>query len=107
MNRILSIIRVIILISFPAILHGQNIFRFDPVRILGKISLAYYNEFDYAKAKEWGHRYYKKMDKLKLQDQIWANFVYALLFKTPNERIRYMKQLRDIDSQMRSMRCMT
>jgi hypothetical protein len=38
-------------------LHGQNIFRFDPVRILGKISLAYYNEFDYAKAKEWGQEY--------------------------------------------------
>lgn len=66
---------------------------------MGKISIAYYNEGNYGQAKEWCLKYYKKKDYLPLEQRIWAEFIYAGLFKTPNERNQYMDQLQDIDDQ--------
>ncbi len=32
--------------------------------------------------------------------KIWSNYVYALSFETPNEEIRYLKQLKEINDQV-------
>lgn len=61
------------------------------------ISKAYYNQDQYEKAKEWCLRYYSKLDKLGMEDKINASFWYVFLFETPNESIRYLKQLIDLD----------
>jgi tetratricopeptide (TPR) repeat protein len=36
---------------------------------------------------------------MTITDRIWANWLYAIYFQTPNERIKYMDQLKDIDEQ--------
>lgn len=66
---------------------------------IGKISIAYYNGGNYGKAREWCLKYYEKKDYLPLEQRIWADFIYAILFRTPNERIQYMVQLQKIDDQ--------
>jgi AraC-like DNA-binding protein/tetratricopeptide (TPR) repeat protein len=66
---------------------------------IGKISLAYYNEGNFGPAKEWALRYFLKKDYLPLEQRIWAEFIHAALFKTPNERIQFMNQLQEIDDQ--------
>ena len=64
-----------------------------------KISLSYYNDGNNAQAKYWCLRHLAKLDRMNLRDKIWADFVYALLFKTPNERIKCLEMLKDIDGQ--------
>jgi tetratricopeptide (TPR) repeat protein len=66
---------------------------------MGKISMAYYNEGNFGPAKEWGLKFYEKKDYLPLEQRIWAEFIYAIFFKTPNERNQYMDQLQEIDDQ--------
>ncbi len=67
------------------------------VGALAKISTSYFNEFRYEEGKIWCLRYYSKLDMMTMQQKIWANVLYAIYFNTPNERIRYLRQLIDID----------
>jgi len=64
-----------------------------------KISLSYYNDNNYEQGKEWCLRYFKYEDKLNILDKTWANFVFALYFQTPNERLKYIGRLEDIEDQ--------
>ena len=69
------------------------------IRAMGRISLAYYNLGDLDQGKAWCLRNYEKRDQMTVRDKIWANFIYATFFQTPNEAIKFMGQLNDIDDQ--------
>jgi TolB-like protein len=62
-----------------------------------KLSVAYYNEYLYDDAKKWCLMAYKKRDQMPLQLKIITNRVYALLFETPIEEIKYLRQLQELD----------
>jgi tetratricopeptide (TPR) repeat protein len=62
-----------------------------------KLSVAYYNEYLYDDAKKWCLMAYKKRDQMPLQLKIITNRVYAILFETPVEEIKYLRQLQELD----------
>ena len=62
-----------------------------------KLSIAYYNEYLFDEAKKWCHMAYGKRDKMPLQLKIITNRVYAMLFETPYEEIKYLRQLQELD----------
>jgi tetratricopeptide (TPR) repeat protein len=74
------------------------------------LSLSYRNEFEsekmiksygdetlYDKAKEFCLKAYEKRDQMPPQEKINTNWIYAGYFETPNEEIKYLKQLLDFD----------
>ena len=69
------------------------------VGAMQKISNAYSNQGMYEKGKEWCIKYYRKMDIMTMQQQLWANYFYAWYFKTLNEAIKYLEKLKEIDDQ--------
>ena len=62
-----------------------------------KLSIAYYNEYLFDEAKKWCLKAYKKRDQISLPLKINTNRVYALLFETPDEEIKYLRQLQGLD----------
>jgi tetratricopeptide (TPR) repeat protein len=62
-----------------------------------KLSIAYYNEYFFDEAKKWCLKAYEKRDRMPLQLKINANRVYALLFETQYEEIKYLRQLQELD----------
>jgi TolB-like protein/Tfp pilus assembly protein PilF len=64
------------------------------------LSFAYANEGSYDEAKECIIGIYKKRDQMANPFKIWTNYVYAVSFETPNEEIRYLRQLKEIDDQL-------
>jgi tetratricopeptide (TPR) repeat protein len=58
-----------------------------------QLSYGYYSQGLYEKSKEVCLKLYKKKNQFPLQLQIWINWMYADNFETPNESIRYLKQL--------------
>ena len=62
-----------------------------------KLSVAYFNEYLYDEAKKWCLMAYKKRDQMPLQLKIITNRVYAILFETPVEEIKYLRQLQELD----------
>ncbi len=66
---------------------------------MAKISFAYSNQGKYEQGKDWCLRYYRKLDMMTVQQKLWANYQYAVYFKTLNEAITYLRQLKDIDDQ--------
>jgi tetratricopeptide (TPR) repeat protein len=62
-----------------------------------KLSVAYFNEYLYDDAKKWCLMAYKKRDQMPLQLKIITNRVYAILFETPVEEIKYLRQLQELD----------
>jgi tetratricopeptide (TPR) repeat protein len=62
-----------------------------------KLSVAYFNEYLYDEAKRWCLMAYKKRDQMPLQLKIITNRVYAILFETPIEEIKYLRQLQELD----------
>jgi len=51
-------------------------------------------------AKQWCLRACEKTDRMSVQQKIHANWVYACRFETPNDQIKYLKQLIQLDDQM-------
>ena len=64
------------------------------------LSTAYSNQSMYDPAKKWCLRCYKKTYQMPIQMQTLVNRQYALLFETPNEEIKYLRQLIDLDDQL-------
>jgi tetratricopeptide (TPR) repeat protein len=64
------------------------------------IAWAYMNQGLYEEGKKWCLRVYAQRDKVSIQQKIYTNFVYARFFETPNEAIKYLKQLLEIDDQL-------
>jgi tetratricopeptide (TPR) repeat protein/AraC-like DNA-binding protein len=66
---------------------------------MARLALTFYNESDYEQGKEWCRKYYKYKDAMNMRDRIAANSLYALFFGTYYDRIKYLKQLLDLDDQ--------
>jgi tetratricopeptide (TPR) repeat protein/AraC-like DNA-binding protein len=66
---------------------------------MAKIALAYYNQDDFEPGKEWGRKYCNKKDGMNVKDRISANFIEAIFYGTFNDRIKYLRQLLELDDQ--------
>ncbi len=64
------------------------------------ITTAYFNLGLNDSAKKWCLKIYRKRDQLPIQQQIMINVDYALLFETPVEQIKSLRQLLEFDDQM-------
>jgi tetratricopeptide (TPR) repeat protein len=64
-----------------------------------KETKSYGNEFLYDQAKKWCIRAYARRDQMPPKQKININWIHAVYFETPNEQIRYLKQLLDFDDQ--------
>ena len=62
-----------------------------------QISFSYGNQGLYKEAKQWCLRFYKKRDVMPMIQKIWINYTYANYFETPNEEIKYLRQLQELD----------
>ena len=52
-----------------------------------------------AQGKAWCLRYSRKVRMMAPVDKIYADWLYALYFQTPYDRIKYLDQLKEIDDQ--------
>ncbi|MCU0377373.1 MAG: tetratricopeptide repeat protein [Bacteroidales bacterium] len=64
------------------------------------LSLRNYYQGMYSEAKRWCLKVYNKRNQLPKQYQIMSNHVYALLFETPQEVIKYLKEYKEFDDQV-------
>ena len=64
-----------------------------------QLTLAYRNLGLYREAKEWCKRVYKKRDQMPMQQKIYTNWLYAFIFETPYDEIKYLRQFQEIDDQ--------
>ncbi len=62
-----------------------------------KLSVGYYNESFYDEAKKWCLRAYERRAQMPLQLKINTERVYAILFETKYEELKYLRQLQEID----------
>ncbi len=62
-----------------------------------QISFSYGNQGLYKEAKQWCLRFYKKRDVMPMIQKILINYTYANYFETPNEEIKYLRQLQELD----------
>jgi tetratricopeptide (TPR) repeat protein len=62
-----------------------------------KLSIAYYNNDNFDEAKKWCLKAYEKRDQMPLQLKINTNRVYAMLFETHYEEIKYLRQIQEMD----------
>jgi tetratricopeptide (TPR) repeat protein len=68
------------------------------------IAHAYRNLGNFEEGKEWCLKAYNKKDQMPtLYQKIYTNYVYSCFFETPNEVIKELKQLLDIDNQVPQM----
>jgi tetratricopeptide (TPR) repeat protein len=65
-----------------------------------QLTLAYRNLGLYKESKEWCIRVYKKRDQMPMQQKIYTNWIYAFIFETPYDEIKYLKQFQEIDDQL-------
>ena len=63
------------------------------------ISWTYRNQGMYDEAKQWCIKIYEKRDQMSLLERTDVNRLYACLFETTFEEIKYLKQLVEIDDQ--------
>ena len=65
-----------------------------------QLALAYRNLGLFSEAKEWCKRVYKKRDQMPMQQKIYTNWLYAFIFETPYDEIKYLRQFQEIDDQL-------
>jgi len=63
------------------------------------LSYGYYRWARYDQAKELAIKLYKRKDQLPPQQKLWVNYLYSILFGSPDDRLTYLDQLEDIDDQ--------
>jgi tetratricopeptide (TPR) repeat protein len=61
-----------------------------------QLSYGYYSQGLYEKSKEVCLKLYNKKNQFPLQLQIWIDWLHADNFETPNESMKYLKQLPEI-----------
>jgi tetratricopeptide (TPR) repeat protein len=64
------------------------------------LSFSYYLQGLYEPAKMWCLRAYEKRDLMPVLLKNYTNILYAFNFETPNERIKYLRQMQEIDNQI-------
>jgi tetratricopeptide (TPR) repeat protein len=57
------------------------------------------NQNLYDQAKKWCLRAFGKRDQMPPNQKVMTNWLYSTYFETPNEEIKYLKQLLDFDDQ--------
>jgi tetratricopeptide (TPR) repeat protein len=62
-----------------------------------KISVAYMNQGLYEESREWGLKAYKRRDQVPLRLKILINKNHAFFYETPNEEVKCLRQLLEID----------
>jgi tetratricopeptide (TPR) repeat protein len=67
--------------------------------LYASIASGYYNQGVYEQAKKWCLKAYSKLDMMDICNKIFANYMCALILKTPGEAIRYAEELIDFDDQ--------
>jgi tetratricopeptide (TPR) repeat protein len=67
---------------------------------ISMLSVAYYNQELYNQARNWCFKVYEKRDQMPIAQNLHINWLYAMLFETPNEEIRYLRQELEIDNQL-------
>ena len=65
-----------------------------------KLAFTYRNLNLYDQAKKWCLMAYNKRDQIPIHQKIYVNYSYAVLFETPYEEIKYIKQSLEFDDQM-------
>jgi tetratricopeptide (TPR) repeat protein/TolB-like protein len=63
------------------------------------LAVANGNQGSYEEAKKWCLKAYKNKDQMPMWQKVWINWVYAIFLETPQEEIKYLKQLKEIDDQ--------
>lgn len=63
------------------------------------ITFTYSNEGNFDEAKKWCLRLYEKRDQMSLLEKTDVNRLYAVLFETGYDVIKYTKQLLEVDDQ--------
>jgi tetratricopeptide (TPR) repeat protein len=83
------------------------------IQAINLTSLAYGNQFEYETmyssafeslylydlAKKWCLKAYEKMDQMTVHQKNSTNWIYANYFGTPNDQIKYLRQLTESDDQ--------
>jgi len=64
------------------------------------IASSYGNQGLYEEAKKWCLRIYRKRDLMPVLLKIETDWLYAEIFETPEEEIKYLKQALEIDEQL-------
>jgi tetratricopeptide (TPR) repeat protein len=64
-----------------------------------EITKSFGNELYFDQAKKWCLKAYEKREQMPIQQKLKTNRIYAYYFETPNEEIKYLKQLLDFDDQ--------
>ncbi|MBE0675076.1 MAG: hypothetical protein IH591_10475, partial [Bacteroidales bacterium] len=64
------------------------------------LSFAFLNQGLLQEAKKWCLKVYEEREQASLLGKIYVNFTYAVLFETPYEEIKYLKQFLEIDNQV-------
>ena len=64
------------------------------------LSFSYILQGLYEPAKIWCLRAYEKRDLMPALLKNYTNILYAFNFETPNERIKYLRQMQEIDNQI-------
>ena len=57
------------------------------------IAQSYWEHSDYESCKRWTLKYYSKYDKLDMYNKIFADYFFSIIFKTPYDAIKYLKQM--------------
>jgi tetratricopeptide (TPR) repeat protein len=65
-----------------------------------QLTLAYRNLGLFSESKEWCKRVYKKRDQMPMQQKIYTNWLYAFIFETPYDEIKYLRQFQEYDNQL-------
>ena len=63
------------------------------------LSFAYGNPGIEEEAKKWSLKAYRKRGMTAIQQQLFIEFVYSANFETPNEAIKHLKELLELDDQ--------
>jgi tetratricopeptide (TPR) repeat protein len=63
------------------------------------VALTYLSLGDPISCRTWMDIYYSKFDKMDFYNQAFANYLYAILFKTPQVAIGYIKEMIEMDNQ--------
>ena len=63
------------------------------------LSVSYYNQWQFDHAKKWCLKIYEKRNQIPIGQNILINWLHAMLFETPNEELKYLNQLLELDNQ--------
>jgi len=67
------------------------------IHVMLMLSVACINQGLYEEARKWGNKAYERIDQMPLRLKILTESNHAFFYETPDERIKYLRQLLEID----------